>query len=125
MELNQPCALLWHGISSIIRKKYKHGYIILDVAYIAHAIDLISKHYKITQCTDDIIAQLCDFLQKRGFVVEQQSGDTASPYPLTDGHTASPYPLTDGHTASPYPLTDGHITISWPFYFLGPHQTNV
>jgi hypothetical protein len=92
MELKQPCALLWHGIRSKIRKEYKNGYIILDVAYIAHAIDLIAKHYKITQCTDDVIAQLCDFLQKRGFVVEQ---------------------------------TAGHITISWPFYFLGPHQTNV
>ena len=44
---------------------------------------------------------------------------------LSKTHTASPYPLTDGHTASPYPLTDGHITISWPFYFLGSHQTNV
>ena len=95
--------ILWHGIKSIIRKRYKTGYIVLDVGHIAYAIDLIAKHYKITQCAADIrssiastqsvvVARLCDFLQKRGFVVCHRIAE---------------------------------VTISWPFYFLGPNQINV
>ena len=72
IHMEAVLSILWCGIRSTIRKEYKNGYIVLDMRNgIERSIDLIVKHYKITDSihVNDVLERICYFLQKRGFVV--------------------------------------------------------